>query len=84
MIEPLTTTVRNDPHRYAELAVALADQLRAGQNPDACARWLCGELPDPLDRWAFTFFLAPLAVEPGQTPADVLKRMWRPGRRRAA
>jgi hypothetical protein len=83
-MERLTTTTRNAPHRYADLAVALADQLRADQNPDACARWLCGELPDPLDRWAFTFFLARLSVTPGESSASVLKRLWRPDGRRAA
>jgi hypothetical protein len=63
------------PHRLADVAVRLADKVRE-ENPDAAARWLCGELPDALDRWALTFMLARLSVGPGESAASLLKRLW--------
>jgi hypothetical protein len=64
------------PHRLADVAARLVDHLDA-HHPDATARWLCGELPDPLDRWTFMFFLARLAIEPGESAASVLQRRLR-------
>lgn len=84
MSRATTSAAGISPHRLADVTVRLAEKLRDTSNPDAVARWLCGEIPDPLDRWALTFFLARLAADPGESSASLLRRLWRPGRGKRA
>ena len=70
-----------DAHRLAHVAAQLAARVRE-EEPEAVARWLCGEL-DGLERWRLLFMLAAM-VPVEQTPAQLLAWFWDRQRREQA
>lgn len=62
-----------DAHRLVYVAAQLAAKVRE-EEPEAVARWLCGEL-DGLERWQLLFLLAAM-VDVAQTPAELLAWFW--------
>ena len=63
----------SDAHRLAHVAAQLAARVRDDE-PEAVARWLCGEL-DGLDRWRLLFLLAAM-VPTDRTPGELLAWFW--------
>lgn len=70
-----------DAHRLVYVAAQLAAKVRDDE-PEAVARWLCGEL-DSVDRWRLLFMLAAM-VDVSQTPGELLAWFWDRQRRDTA